>query len=177
MVKKVITGNIKRVVIITVLLYALVSLAEDIMLLKMGTKAPDFTLENHLGDSVTLSKYKDNNYVVLVFYPADESPVCTKQLCELRDSYSELEKFEAVVFGINPAGKKSHGSFAEKNGFQYPLLTDSDNKVIKSYGCKGLVMTKRTVYVIDKQGNIIYSKRGKPPVSEIVESIVSDQKK
>ncbi len=145
-------------------------------MLKVGTKAPEFTLQSHTGDSISLSDYNDKKYVALIFYPGDETPVCIKQLCELRDDYSQFEKLNAVVFGVNPADIESHGAFAKKHNFQFPLLVDNDGAVTKAFGCKGTLMTKRTVYVIDPKGMIIFAQRGKPPVSEIRASIEKDRK-
>jgi peroxiredoxin Q/BCP len=82
-----------------------------------------------------------------------------------------------VVFGVNPADQKSHATFSEKNNFQFPLLIDAAHTVIAGYKCKGALGTKRTVYVIDKNGIIIFAQRGKPPVSEILGSIEADKKK
>lgn len=145
----------------------------DRMLLKIGTTAPDFSLISHTGDTIHLNNFRNKKYVVLIFYPGDETPVCTKQLCEIRDNYEVFYKRDAVVFGVNPAGKQSHTLFANKHNFQFPLLIDIENKTTEAYGCKGLVMIKRTVYVINKKGEIIYAKRGKPPISNILTRITS----
>ena len=145
-------------------------------MLKVGSKAPEFTLLSHTGETISLQGYYGKKYVALVFYPGDETPVCIKQLCELRDDYSQFERLNAVVFGVNPADSESHTAFAEKHNFQFPLLVDKDGTVTKSYRCKGTLMTKRTVYVIDPKGMIIFAQRGKPPASEIRASIENDRK-
>ena len=145
-------------------------MAKDKSLLKVGTIAPDFTLVSEKGDTVTLSTFRNIKTVVLVFYPGDNTPVCTQQLCEIRDDYSAFTKKGAVIFGINPADAKSHLAFAQKNAFPFPLLIDKDKKTAKSYGTYSKLMQKRTVYVIDKKGIIIYAQRGKPPVDEILKS-------
>lgn len=144
-------------------------------MLKVGTDAPDFSLKSQNGSTVSLSEFKGKSSVVLIFYPGDQTPVCTKQLCEIRDDYSSFQKKGAVVFGVNPGSEKSHQKFVEKNNFQFPLLVDENGVVAKSYEAKGALMNQRTVYVIGPDGKIIYSKRGKPPVSEILASIPQEK--
>ena len=155
--------------VLVVVLFSL-CMGRDSMLQK-GTVAPDFTLDAQDGTKVSLGDFKGKKYVVLIFYPGDETPVCTAQLCEIRDEYASFEKRGAVVFGVNPASKKSHQKFVQKNSFQFPLLIDEDKKAAKAYHAKGFLMNKRTVYVIDPQGKIVYAQRGKPPVSDILASI------
>lgn len=140
-------------------------------MLKPGDTAPEFSLSAHDGQVVKLSDFIGKKYVVLIFYPGDETPVCTNQLCEIRDDYSRFTKMDAVVFGINPASDKSHQKFVQKNKFPFELLIDTKSKVASEYQAKGALMNTRTVYVIDKEGKIIYAKRGKPPVTEILASI------
>ncbi len=144
--------------------------AKDKSLLKVGTIAPDFTLVSEKGDTIKLSSFRNTKNVVLVFYPGDNTPVCTQQLCELRDSYTAFTGKDAVIFGINPADSKFHLAFAQKNSFQFPLLIDKDKKTARLYGTYSKLMQKRTVYVIDKKGKIIYAQRGKPTVDEILKS-------
>ncbi len=141
--------------------------------LSLGSDAPDFSLRAQDSSTVQLSEFKDKNSVVLIFYPGDETPVCTKQLCEIRDDYSAFINKGAVVFGINPGSEKSHQKFAQKHNFQFKLLIDEKGEVARSYKAKGKVMNQRTVYVINPQGKVIYAQRGKPPVSEILASIPS----
>ncbi len=140
-------------------------------MLEIGAGAPEFKLKTAEGTVVTLGEFKEKKFVVLVFYPGDETPVCTKQLCELRDDYSLFEQCDAVVFGVNPGSEKSHTKFIEKHGFQFPLLVDVKSAVAEQYGAKGAFMNKRTVYVVDKEGKIIFAERGKPAVAVILEAI------
>jgi len=146
---------------------------EDTML-ATGTTAPDFSLISDKGDTVKLSDYQGKNHVVLIFYPGDQTPGCTKQLCSIRDDYAQFKEKGALVFGINPADKDSHRLFAQKQGYQFPLLVDQGQKVAAVYGTKGM-MVKRTVFVVDLQGKIIYAKRGMPPDSEILAAIVGQK--
>jgi thioredoxin-dependent peroxiredoxin len=139
-------------------------------MVSIGSKAPDFTLVSEKGDTVRLSDFIDKKNVVLIFYPGDQTPGCTKQLCAIRDDYSQFEKKNAVVFGVNPAGAESHKKFIEKQHYQFSLLIDEGQKVAELYGAKGLTV-KRTVVVVDAKGMIAYYKQGMPPNSEILAAI------
>jgi peroxiredoxin Q/BCP len=143
----------------------------DPMLLKIGDRAPDFTLISSNGDTVRLQDFSGKSYVVLIFYPGDETPVCTQQLCAIRDDYQQFADRNAKVFGVNPGSAGSHKKFVAKHGFSFPLLMDEKKKVAKAYGCSGWPMIKRTVYVIDMNGKIIYAQRGKPANEEILKAI------
>ena len=140
-------------------------------MLAVGTEAPGFKLVSHTGDTVTLASFKGFTSVVLIFYPGDETPGCTKQLCAIRDEYSSFEDKGAVVFGVNPASADSHKKFVEAQHYQFPLLVDEGSAVAAAYQAKGNIMNKRTVYVIGKDGKIVFAQKGKPPVSKILESI------
>lgn len=144
---------------------------EDAVLLKVGTIAPDFTMVSSDGDTVSLRDFAGKNSVVLIFYPGDQTPGCTKQLCAIRDDYSQFQEKNAKVFGVNPADKNSHKKFVENDKFQFPLLVDEKSLVAKKYGCEGWPMLKRTVYVIDAEGKIAYAKRGMPDNTEILKAI------
>jgi thioredoxin-dependent peroxiredoxin len=144
-------------------------------MLDVGTKAPDFSLVSDKGDMVRLSDYRGKNHVVLVFYPGDQTPGCTKQLCSIRDDYADFGAKGAVVFGINPANAESHAKFVAKQHYQFPLLVDENKTVAKLYGADG-IMVQRTVYVIDKTGIIVFARRGMPSDAEILASIIADRK-
>jgi thioredoxin-dependent peroxiredoxin len=144
---------------------------EDKMLLTVGSTAPDFTLKSSSGDTVSLHDFTGKNSIVLIFYPGDETPGCTKQLCAIRDDYSQFQNKNAKVFGVNPADLDSHRKFVEHQRFQFPLLIDENREVAKLYGCDIWPIVKRTVYVIDAQGKIVYAKRGMPDNTEILAAI------
>lgn len=139
-------------------------------LLPVGSAAPLFSLASSNGDTVKLLDFREKRNVVLVFYPGDQTPGCTKQLCALRDGYSEFDKKDAVIFGVNPADRQSHKKFIKKQRYQFPLLVDEGKAVAKLYGTSGLFI-KRTVYVIDKKGLVIFAQRGMPSDSTILASI------
>jgi thioredoxin-dependent peroxiredoxin len=152
-----------------ILLASTLTIGEDKML-SPGSVAPDFSLASEKGDTVKLAGFLGKKNVVLIFYPGDQTPGCTKQLCAIRDDYSQFEQKNAVVYGVNPAGKESHQKFIDKQHYQFSLLIDDGQKVAKLYGAKGL-MVKRTVVVIDTKGKIAFYKQGMPPNSEILAAI------
>lgn len=141
---------------------------EPYQLLRVGDKAPGFSLKDHDGNAVTLMEFSGKKNVVLVFYPRDNTPGCTKQLCAIRDQFALFVDSETVVYGINPQGSGSHSDFVDKHGFPFPLLVDHEKKAVSDYGCKGTLMTKRTVYGIDKEGMIVFARRGAPSNEEIL---------
>lgn len=132
--------------------------------LAVGTPAPDFTLADEQGRAVTLSALRGRE-VLLVWYPGDDTMICTKQLCEIRDSWAAFAGM--AVYGVNAQGAESHQKFVAKYSFPFPLLLDPGQRVGQLYNTHGLIV-KRTVYLIDAEGVIRYGKRGKPSVSEIL---------
>ena len=134
--------------------------------LPAGTPAPDFTLPDDEGHSVTLSKLRGKN-VVLVFYPGDDTPGCTKQLCQFRDDWAEARKRGVKVFGVNPQGARKHQSFRKKFNFPFPLLVDHGQKVAELYHANGIIV-KRTVYLIGPDGTILFARRGMPAPEEVL---------
>jgi thioredoxin-dependent peroxiredoxin len=134
--------------------------------LPAGTAAPDFSVPDDCGRTVTLSALR-GQAVVLIFYPGDDTPGCTKQLCEFRDSWEAAKSRGVAVFGISPQGAQSHVKFRDKFHFPFPLLVDRGQKVAALYNAKGLIV-KRTVYVIGPDGAIRFSRRGKPAPAEVL---------
>lgn len=143
--------------------------------LKPGDKAPAFTLKTQKGKEISLKDFKDKKPVVLIFYPGDMTPGCTIQLCNIRDNWPKFEELDAEVFGVNHADAKSHAKFIDKHQFPFPLLVDEDKKVSKKYGAIKKLFTatviKRTVVVIDKDGQIAFYKHGIPKESEILKAL------
>jgi peroxiredoxin Q/BCP len=137
--------------------------------LAVGTPAPDFALPDQDSNLVTLAGLKGRN-VVVVFYPADATSICTKQLCEFRDRWPLAQEKNTVVLGVNP-GKK-HGKFRDKHQFPFPLLFDRGQKMGKAYHARGLVVPRRTVYLIGPDGTIRYARRGKPEPEEVLAAAV-----
>jgi peroxiredoxin Q/BCP len=119
----------------------------------VGDTAPDFTLDGTNG-SFRLADHR-GHAVVLVFYPGDDTKVCTKQLCEYTDRWDDLSGLDATIVGISGKDLASKEQFAEKRGLKVPLLADPDRKVAALYGAKQAVLgTKRSTFVIDGEGVI-----------------------
>lgn len=131
--------------------------------LEVGNEAPDFTLLEAPGKSVTLSEEVQKGPVVLVFYPADFTSVCQEELCRFRDALADYNSMGANVLGISVDGIFSHKAFKEANGIEYPLLSDWDKTVIKDYdivhedfvGMKEVA--KRSVFVVDADMTIVFA--------------------
>jgi peroxiredoxin Q/BCP len=123
---------------------------------KVGDKAPDFTLPSQMGDNVALSEFFGKKNVVLYFYPKDETPGCTREACSFRDSYEDLTNLGAEVLGVSGQSVASHKSFATHYGLPFVLLSDVDNVVRKLYGVPSSmgILPGRVTYIIDKQGII-----------------------
>lgn len=130
-------------------------------MLKIGDKAPDFTLMDKEGREVSLSNYLGNR-IVLYFYPKDNTPGCTRQACAFAGLYGEFERRGVTVIGISKDSVASHQKFAEKHGLPFVLLSDPELSVIKAYGVwqekklygKVSFGVVRTTFIIDEQGNI-----------------------
>ena len=118
---------------------------------RVGDPAPDFELPGTEG-SFRLSEHRGER-VVLLFYPGDDTPVCTKQFCSYRDQAEDLDGLGATVVGISAQGLDSHEQFIAKHGLTVPLLADEDGAVAKSYGAwRPVVGTRRAVFVVDEEG-------------------------
>ena len=121
-----------------------------------GDPAPDFTLQGPDGP-FTLSEHR-GEIVVLIFYPADDTAVCTRQFCSYRDRSEELDALGATFVGISGDDVQSKQDFADKHGLKIPLLADSDGAVAKAYGVHTRVGIKRSTFVIDAEGRLVASK-------------------
>jgi thioredoxin-dependent peroxiredoxin len=126
----------------------------------VGDAAPDFTLPASGGELVTLSDFR-GRVVVLAFYPADNSPVCTLQLREYNDDLGEFAELDAQVLALSPQSVDSHDRFSERHGgFGFPLLSDADRTVGRAYGVLGpLGFYRRSVFVVGADGVIRYAHR------------------
>jgi peroxiredoxin Q/BCP len=146
------------------------------MSIAVGDQAPEFTLPSTGGTDVSLGDFRGRP-VVLVFYPGDDTPVCTKQLNSYNDELGQFEALDAQVLGISAQGVDSHERFAEKHGFRFPLLADPDKKVAGLYGTLGPIgFPRRSVFIVDGDGVVRYAHRAIAgltfrPVSELVEAL------
>ena len=133
------------------------------MTLKIGDKAPAFSLADKNGNTVSLSDFLGKR-VVLYFYPKDNTPGCTRQACAFAGLYHEFERKNAVVIGISRDSAASHEKFAQKHSLPFILLSDPEHKTIEAYGVwqekklygKTSFGTVRTTFLIDEQGCIAH---------------------
>ncbi len=126
-------------------------------ILKVGDDAPTFTLPDSLGNQVSLNDYK-GKWVVLYFYPKDDTPGCTTEACHFRDDFKSLEAIGAKVIGVSIDDSFSHKKFAEKYNLPFPLLSDASGEVASRYGALNnflvIKLAKRYTYLINPQGKI-----------------------
>jgi peroxiredoxin Q/BCP len=126
-------------------------------ILKVGDDAPTFSLPDSLGNQVSLNDYK-SKWVVLYFYPKDDTPGCTTEACHFRDDFKLLESLGAKVIGISIDDSFSHKKFAEKYNLPFPLLSDASGEVADRYGALNnflvIKLAKRYTFLINPQGKI-----------------------
>jgi peroxiredoxin Q/BCP len=139
-------------------------------MLAEGDAAPDFTLRDDSGATVSLSDLRGRS-VVVYFYPKDDTPGCTAQACSIRDHWDEFSNVDALVFGISPDGVESHARFREKFSLPFPLLADPDHHVAEqfdvwveknNYGKRAMGI-KRSSFVIGPDGRIVAAAYGVKP--------------
>ena len=126
-----------------------------------GSPAPDFDLATDDGDLIKLSDLRGKP-VVLYFYPADDTPGCTAQACEIRDEWSRFRERGAVVLGVSPDDEESHARFREKYSLPFTLLADPKHEVAEEYGVwvernrygRKSMGIERSTFVIDEEGNV-----------------------
>ena len=121
----------------------------------LNEKAPEFTLPDSEGNRVSLSDFKGKK-LLIVFYPGDETAVCTKQLCSYSSGFEDFQKLGIGIIGINVDSIESHKKFKAKYKLAFPLLSDSDGKVCELYKAKGLLGVKRSTYLLDENQTIIF---------------------
>lgn len=148
------------------------------MSISVGDRAPAFTLPSTGGNEVSLGDFAGRP-VVLVFYPGDDTPVCTKQLNSYNDDLAQFEALDAQVLAISAQSIDSHEKFSGKHGFKFPLLADTDKSVAGAYGTLGPIgFPRRSVFIIDGDGVVRYAHRAIAgltyrPVSELVDVLTN----
>jgi len=127
--------------------------------MKNGDIGPDFTLKDGKGEAWTLSEHR-GKVVVLMFYPGDDTPVCTKEMCSVRDHWSDYQATGAEVVGISTDSVDSHDKFSQKYDLPLRLLSDEKGEVRDLYGANSLLpgRTARAEFVIDPEGKLAYQK-------------------
>lgn len=149
--------------------------------LKEGDKAPDFKAKDQNGKSIALSDFTGKK-TILFFYPKDNTPGCTAEACNLRDNYKKLQDEGFAIIGLSADSEKSHQNFAKKYNLPFPLIPDTDKKIIHAYGVWGPKKfmgreyegINRKTFVIDEEGKIekVFEKvKTKDHTNQILESL------
>jgi peroxiredoxin Q/BCP len=146
--------------------------------LQVGEKAPAFKSKDQHGETVQLADYKGKK-IALYFYPADDTPVCTVQSCNLRDNHAMLKKAGFTVIGVSPDGVASHKKFEQKFGLPFTLVADEKKEIVNKYGVWGeknmygniVIGVHRTTFLIDEKGvirKIFLKPKNKAHAEEII---------
>ena len=172
--------QLKSIITAAVIAVFLITSSPSIAGLKVGDKAPNFSLQDQNNITHTLSDY-EGQWVVLYFYPKDDTPGCTTQACDFRDAVKRIIASKSVVFGLSLDSVASHKLFAEKYNLPFSLLADEKGEVSKLYDSlrKLLGYAKRNTFIVDPEGNIakIYLSVDPKTHSEMVLSDLSNLQK
>lgn len=146
------------------------------MALRVGQKAPSFDVVASDGKSLKLSDFAGKKNVVLYFYPADFTPVCTKETCGFRDMYADLVDKDTEVIGVSVDSNESHRRFAAEYALQFSLVSDGDRALAKAYGATGLLQNLlgkagRVTYLIDKNGLIAAAFQGELSAAKHIDGV------
>ena len=143
--------------ILILFVLAVSSFSDSSEMVVVGAPAPEFELPDQTGQLHSLEDYRDQ-WVVLYFYPKDETPGCTTEACEFRDSIYAFREMNTQILGVSFDDVESHFKFAEHHDLPFPLLADTDGKAAEAYGVKtkmfGMTVAKRQTFLIDPAGNI-----------------------
>ena len=134
--------------------FTILLLTTGLSQLKVNTVAPDFTLTDAAGIPHTLSDYR-GQFIILYFYPKDNTPGCTKEACSFRDNFSQIRAQNATILGVSWDSSEKHASFSEKYNLPFTLLSDIKGDVTEAYKAAGWFMPKRYTYIIDPLGKIV----------------------
>jgi peroxiredoxin Q/BCP len=147
-------------------------MAENGTLLDVGTEAPGFTAETSTGEPVSLGSFRGRKAVLLMFYPQDDTPGCTRQMCAARDEGSRYAEEGVERFGVNPGTTESHRGFASKYALDFPLIVDDGQSIARAYGVlREDGQVARATYVVDREGRIAYAQPGAHGADEVLGAI------
>ncbi|GIP21222.1 peroxiredoxin [Paenibacillus sp. J22TS3] len=142
-------------------------------MLSVGALAPAFRADSTKG-TIDLAEVMGRQPIVLIFYPMDDTPGCTKQLCAVRDAEPSYAGYGALVLGVNPGTLESHQKFAAKHNYDFPLIADVDGRIRHLYEVGktlGFLTQQRIVYIIGLDGRIVYAEKGLRPTEEILSAL------
>ncbi len=143
--------------------------------LKIGDKAPNFTVNSHPEASISLNSYLNKKNVILAFYPKDDTPGCTKEMCSFSENLLAFEAKDTEVLGISLDNVDSHSKFAQKYNLNQKLLADENGSIAKLFGVlpEGKNTANRVLFIIDKTGTILNIIEGMPNTQEILDMLES----
>ena len=141
------------------------------MKIEIGKLAPDFVLPDKDGKEHKLSEYK-GSWVLIYFYPRDNTPGCTKEACQIRDNFSDFKKLDTVVLGISADSVASHQKFSEKFNLPFPILSDTEKVVAKLFGVWGKKKFMGREYMGIKRMSFLINPQGK--IAKIYEQVKPD---
>lgn len=146
---------------------------EEVVILEVGQPAPQFSLESYPAGKVSLKDFEGKQNVILAFYPKDDTPGCTKEMCTFSDRRQEFADANTVILGVSTDDTTSHAQFANKYGLLNKLLADTNREVGLAYGAvRGdRIIADRILFVIDKKGLIRLIHPGQPDFDELLETV------
>ena len=141
-------------------------------LLPVGSEAPVFTAKTTDGDRIALPDFRGSRSVLLMFYPQDDTPGCTRQMCLARDEGARYAAAGVARFGVNPGSFESHTEFRDKYALDFPLIIDQDSEIASAYGVlSGEGGVLRATYLVDRDGRIAYAQPGTHGADEVLEAV------
>ena len=165
----------KNIISIASILYFFLITGTSIAEINTGQTAPNFNLQDQNGNWHTLDNYK-GQWVVLFFYPKDQTPGCTTEACNFRDSIFEFQKLNAQILGVSLDDIESHQAFSEKYSLPYPILADVNKECATEYGVLGkfmmMTIAKRQSFLINPEGQIVKHYKKVDPDTHTKEVII-----
>lgn len=158
--------------------FAIAASAPLLLAVSPGSPAPDFTARNQNGKPVHLADYH-GKFVLLYFYPKDDTPGCTQEACSFRDHYAEIQRMNTVIFGISRQDERSHQKFIARHSLPFDLLVDSDGSIGAAYGVKTMPIIgflKRRSVLIGPDGKVVRFYEDVNPASHASEVIADIRK-
>lgn len=141
-------------------------------LLPVGAQAPEFDANTTDGGRVSLAHFRGKKSVLLMFYPKDDTPGCTRQMCTARDERDDFEAAGVRRFGVNPGNMDSHRKFADKYMLDFPLIVDTGSRIAAAYGVlKENGGVARATYLIDPEGRIAYAAAGAHGADDVLGAV------
>ena len=137
-------------------------------LLPVGSEAPVFTAQTTDGERIALPDFRGRQAVLLMFYPQDDTPGCTKQMCLARDEGERYRQAGVARFGVNPGSLDSHVEFRDKYSLDFPLIVDQDAEIASAYGVLTDEGVARATYLIDRDGRVAYAQPGTHGADEVL---------